>query len=120
MGSEIRQYNDWFDHVSRLSEKERKKWVEGVILDLRNQAKEQKNKKIARLADMLEDKSQCKVIGFHPFIEYSRVFGHKEMLEPNFLHAWGGVVLVCAMKGLPAVMLIGADIEWNDDEGFKG
>lgn len=117
---DIRQYNDWFDHVSRSSEKERLEVVKSVIDDLKWRAKTESNKKIAELVKLLEDKSKCKVVGFMPFIEYARVFGRKEMLEPNYLHAWGGMVLVCVLKNLPCVMVVGADIEWTDHEGFKG
>jgi hypothetical protein len=117
---EIRQYNDWYDYVGRVSEKERKEWAKKVIDDLKYRAKVEKNKKIADLVKLLEDKSKCKIVGFHPFIEYARVFGPKESLEPNYLHAWGASVLVCVLKDIPAVMLVGADIEWSDDEGFKG
>jgi hypothetical protein len=117
---EIRQYNDWFDYVSKVGEKERKEWAKKVIEDLKSRAIEERNKKIADFVKLLEDKSKCKIVGFHPFIEYTRVFGHKESLEPNYLHAWGSTVLVCVLKDLPAVLLVGANITWSDNEGFKG
>lgn len=116
----IKQYNEWFDHLSTMSEADRREWVTGVIGDLKNRSKTEKNKKIADFVSLLEDKTKCKIVGFQPFIEYARVYGDREMLEPNFLHAWGGTVLVCVLKGLPAILLVGADVEWTDFEGFKG
>jgi hypothetical protein len=116
----IRQYNDWFDYIGKVSEKERRQWAKKVIEDLKSRANEERNKKVADLVKLLEDKSKCKIVGFLPFIEYARIFGPKETLEPNYLHAWGSTVLICVLNGLPAILLVGANINWSDDEGFKG
>lgn len=118
--TEIRQYNDWYDHIGSLTQAEREKWAKSVIDDLKERVKKEKNKKIAQLIELLEDKSKCKIVGFHPYIEYMRVRGDKEALEPNYLHAWGGISLVCVIKDLPCVMIVNADMEWTDHEGFKG
>jgi len=118
--ADIKRYNSWYDHVSVLSAKERNDEIKEIISDLKHRAKVEKNKKVAQLAELLEDKSKCKVVGFMPYIEYCRAFGSADMLNANYLHAWGGAALVVKLHDLPATMIVTVDMVWTDHEGFKG
>lgn len=114
--SGVKQYNIWYDRMAAWPAEKREAWVEKVLVLMEAKG----GSKYKELVKMLRDKSKCKIIGISPYIEYARVSGKADMLDYNWLHAWGSPAFVCVMKGLPAVMIIGSDIAWDDISGFTG
>ena len=114
--SKVKQYNLWYNQLASMPASEREKWVEKVLSLMEKSG----NKKTKELVTFLRDKSKCKIVGISPYIEYARVNGSEDMLQYNWLHAWGSPAFVCVMKGAPAVMIIGSDIQWSDVNGFTG
>jgi len=118
--SGVTQYHAWYNHLGSADEKKRKMWADKIISAIEQRAIDENDKKLSNFAKLLRDKTKCKIIGIQPYIEYTRVCGNAEALAPNFLHAWGSPVIVCVLKGLPAVLTVGSDFEWSDEFGFMG
>lgn len=123
MSDGVKRYNPWFMHIHSLAEKQRKEWVRKVIDEVRAEGLRKKSKEIEAMADFLSDSSKCQIIGFCPYVEYTRVSGD---LEHSYLHAFGSPLLLCKVKNLPSLMIIGPGIKWNksdipvDVEGITG
>lgn len=116
----VTQYHAWYNHLGLADERTRKEWCDKITSSIEQRAKDESDSKLLNFAKLLRDRSKCKIVGLQPYIEYTRVFGNEEALEPNFLHAWGSPVMVCVMKGLPCVLLVGSDFKWSDEYGFMG
>lgn len=116
----VTQYHAWYNHLGLADAKKRQYWCNVIIEALEERAKEENDKSLLSFSKLLRDKSKCKIIGLQPYIEYTRIKGEQKDLEPNFLHAWGSPVMVCVLKGLPAVVIVGSDFEWSDQYGFMG
>lgn len=115
--SEPKRYNEWYGLLFNLDAKERQKWVKQVIEDIREESKRTKNKDMAKLADFLENPSECQIIGFAPGYEYllAKNDGRSEW-EKSYIHPTSQVCLFVRSKKVPMFMIVGATLKWNKSD----
>lgn len=113
MSDNIKRYNPWFFHIHSLVEKQRKEWTRKVIDEVRALGIKKRSKEIQAMADFLSDSSRCKILGFCPYVEYTRITGD---LDHSFLHAFGSPVLLCKVDKLPSLMIVGPGIKLDKSD----
>lgn len=97
-----------------LGKKENYKNLQDELEGVMNYEITQKNSEIQNFLKNLKSEKDFDFIGFCPEISYIKESGPNDQLEAIWEHPFGSPTLLYKVKGLPALIITGPDIDFND------